>query len=121
METSLIKESPLPQAARDYPERAPARPLKSKEIDARPVSGETIRENIARSEEALRKVAEGINEFMRSENYSIQFIPHQDSGVVVVKVIDGEGNVVREIPPETMLALASQGEEGIGLLLNSEL
>lgn len=69
-------------------------------------------------EETIHELADRINEFMRSMNYSLQFVPDRESGMVIIKVLDGKGKVVRQIPPEELASISSMLGERIGMLLN---
>ena len=72
------------------------------------------------NEESLRAIAERINQSLKSMGYSLQFIPNKESGTVVIKVLDGNGRVIRQIPPEAMAALFPEtGNKG--LILNKTL
>ncbi len=69
-------------------------------------------------EESVRELADRINEFMRSMNYSLQFVPDRESGMVIIKILDGKGKVVRQIPPEELASISSMLGDRIGVLLN---
>lgn len=69
-------------------------------------------------EEAIGELADRINEFMRSMNYSLQFVPDRESGMVVIKVLDSKGKVLRQIPPAEMASIASMLDSKIGMILN---
>jgi len=72
------------------------------------------------NEESLQAIAERINQSLKSMGYSLQFIPNKESGVVVIKVLDEKGKVIRQIPPEAMIGLFSEiGDKG--LILNKML
>ena len=72
------------------------------------------------NEESLRAVAERINQSLKSMGYSLQFVPNKESGIVVIKVLDGNGRVIRQIPPEAMAGLFPEtGNKG--LILNKTL
>lgn len=70
---------------------------------------------------SLERLTESLNQFMKEIAYNLQFIPDREAGVVVIKVIDGEGKVIRQIPPEAILSLSSNIGETIGVLVNSNL
>ncbi len=70
------------------------------------------------NEEATRALTEHINEFLQTMNYSLKFIPEKDGKEIVIKVLDGQGNLVRRIPPDAMTALSEHLSEDIGLIIN---
>ncbi|MDD5153563.1 MAG: flagellar protein FlaG [Desulfovibrionales bacterium] len=86
--------------------------------DAEPAQSELIRKVAKGNEEAIRKVAENINRFMEDMDFSLRFIPDKEAGIVIVKVLDSEGNTIRTIPPEEMAALSSRIGSSIGVLVN---
>jgi len=88
---------------------------------AGPGPAEFLKKVASGNEEAIRKLAESINEFMKAISYSLQFIPDKEAGMVIIKVLDSEGNVVRRIPPEEMAGLYSRIGSSIGLLVNEKL
>ena len=68
----------------------------------------------------LEAVAEGINNFLKKMKYSLQFVVDRKNGQVTVKVLDEEGNLVRQIPPQAMASLPREGGM-TGMILNETL
>ena len=97
-------------------EQTPARPEPKK--DAEPAQPEFVRKVANGNEEAIRKVAENINRFMEDMDFSLRFIPDKEAGIVIIKVLDSDGNTIRTIPPEEMAALSSRIGSSIGMLVN---
>lgn len=119
MDTPVIKETlvrPIPQ---DLSPKVSKKSVEEKEPDL--AAALSIKEITMEQEEAARKIAESLTEFVKSIGYSLQFIPDREAGLVVIKVLDGEGNLVRQIPPEAIRFLSSKIGESIGILLNSKL
>jgi flagellar protein FlaG len=55
----------------------------------------------------LEKVTAALNKFMQSRQRSLQFSQDEESGRIVVKVINKETNeVVRQFPPDELLSLS---------------
>jgi flagellar protein FlaG len=98
---------------------SPKKPSKTEEIEGFPK--DSIDENIGKGKGEILKLAENLNQFIQRIGYNLQFIPDQKSGTVVIKVLDKEGNLIRQIPPEAFLALSSKIGEHIGILINSKL
>jgi uncharacterized FlaG/YvyC family protein len=73
------------------------------------------------TEEEVRALAEKMNKSLEDMRYSLRFVPDMDSGQVVIKVLDVEGKVIRQIPPELMVGLADKVGEGTGLVVNETL
>ncbi|WP_231367718.1 MULTISPECIES: flagellar protein FlaG [unclassified Thioalkalivibrio] len=64
----------------------------------------------------LEKVVESINEYLQSSKRSLEFSVDDVSGRTVITVMDGDReNVIRQIPPEAVLALVEQFQEEQGL------
>lgn len=96
--------------------QTPARPEPKK--DTEPAQSEFVRKVANGNEEAIRKVAENINRFMEDMDFSLRFIPDKEAGIVIIKVLDSDGNTVRTIPPEELAALSSRIGSSIGMLVN---
>ena len=77
--------------------------------------------SVQAKEEATKALAENLNTFMRNMRYSIQFITEKQNGQVIIKVLDGEGNLIRRIPPEAMTALSNRIGDSIGMVVNETL
>jgi flagellar protein FlaG len=86
--------------------------------DAEPAQLEFVSKVANGDEEAIRKVAENINRFMEDMDFSLRFIPDKEAGIVIIKVLDSNGNTIRTIPPEEMAALSSRIGSSIGMLVN---
>ncbi len=64
--------------------------------------------------EKLKKVVQKTNKLMTLSSYHLQFRIDEDSDRIQVKLIDDESNkVIREIPPDKMLALSAKIKEVI--------
>ncbi len=93
--------------------------VQRKEFEA--PENEPVEETSGRQSKNIEELTENLNRFMQSINYNLQFIPDRESGIVIIKVLDKEGNLIRQIPPEAFLALSSKIGEHIGVLINSKL
>lgn len=70
---------------------------------------------------AIKNLAEHINEFAKDNQFSLKFIPEKEAGVVIIKIFDSQGNLIRQIPPEEVLTLSTDSTdsgEKKGFLLN---
>ena len=64
-------------------------------------------------------VADIKNEMIR--NVGLQFVVHEDTGRVVITVIDeSTGQVIREIPPSEVLKLAASLDKTIGIIFDQK-
>jgi flagellar protein FlaG len=71
-------------------------------------------------QERLAGVVERLNERMRGMQRSLQFSVDDDSGRIVVKVIDRETDeVIRQIPSEEMLAVMKHINDIDGLIFDA--
>ncbi|MBK1647608.1 flagellar protein FlaG [Rhabdochromatium marinum] len=100
--------------------------------DAQPQSGlgldeeqTTATDPFAQDQRGLQQVQEVINEYLKSSNRSLEFSFDEPSGRTVIKVMDDENDeVIRQIPPETALALIARIRDGdsqaaTGLLIDN--
>ncbi|WP_323846722.1 flagellar protein FlaG [Microbulbifer magnicolonia] len=79
----------------------------------------TPSETRAASGEELVKAVQQVNEALR--NYGVQFETSEDSGRVIIRLVDREsGELIRQIPPEEALNAAQRLEEVRGRLLSLE-
>ncbi len=95
------------------------------QVSSQPVISETPQEEAAvpisrkLDPELLKKVTEDLNENFRIFNTTINFSIDETSGNTVIKIMDRETEkVVREIPPEQLLELASRLAEIIGRIVD---
>jgi uncharacterized FlaG/YvyC family protein len=58
---------------------------------------------------------------LKAMSFSLQFVPNREAGQVTIKVLDGEGRLIRQIPPGEIVSLSSNIGAGVGLLLNGKL
>jgi flagellar protein FlaG len=65
-----------------------------------------------------RKIAESINRFLEAMQVELKLIPDLETGKVIIKVINSQGEVVRQIPAEALVELSSRLGSKIGLLIN---
>jgi len=70
---------------------------------------------------AIRKLAEHINRFAKENQISLQFIPDKESGMVIIKVYDGQGKFIRQIPPEALMSISAKIGKKNGILFNVKL
>ena len=66
------------------------------------------------------KIAEAIQQFVRSMDVKLNFQIHEGTGDIMVRVIHEEtGEVIREIPPSQVLDLAARIDKMIGALFDA--
>jgi len=76
------------------------------------------RQNEAASPDNMKKLQEVLDEFQKKST-ALRFTIDKDNGRVVVKVVDqASGKVVRQIPPDEVLAMQDQMEKIRGLLFD---
>ncbi len=69
----------------------------------------------------LERLAESINDFVKSMNRDLTFSVHEASGHTVVKVLDGETKeVIKQIPSEEFLRMSEALADGSFALLDTE-
>jgi flagellar protein FlaG len=63
-----------------------------------------------------------LQENLKIDNFKLNFSIDRETRTVVVRVIDGEtGEVIREIPPSEILAIAEEMEKLKGILFNGNM
>jgi flagellar protein FlaG len=73
------------------------------------------------SADQLNSAVDSMNEFVVGLNSSLKFSVDDNTGQTVVKVIDDETNeVIKQIPSEEMLAIASAVDKLKGLLVQQK-
>lgn len=69
--------------------------------------------------EKMARIAEAMDNYVKSMDHDLDIRVHEKTGRFMVKVLSHEtGEVIREIPPEELLNLASRMEEMAGLLFS---
>ena len=95
------------KAAADKPQRVPPQ-------------GKPAADPAKANEEMTKRVAEAMDQYIRSIQSDLEIKIHQETGRIVVRVISHEtGEVIREIPSEEMLKLAEKMDEMTGGLLQT--
>lgn len=119
MEIPAIKETHVRPSTPDPSQRSLKKPALTKESEAASVN--SVKKITMEQEANIRQLAENLNQFMRSIDYHLQFIPDREAGIVIIKVLDGDGKLIRQIPPEAILSLSSGIGESMGVFINSKL
>ena len=122
MEILGIKENlqrePLPAAVSNPGDKAA--PAREGEKTGSPPP-EIPKVSVQNNEEAAKALTEHMNSFMRSMRYSLQFVVDRQNDQVIIKVLDGEGKLVRQIPPEALAELSQKSGDGTGMVVNQTL
>lgn len=66
----------------------------------------------------LATATERLNRAAKALASELRFVIHAATHQIMVRVIDGDGNVVREIPPERVLDAYARMMETLGLLVD---
>ena len=69
------------------------------------------------SKDTLSAAVEKLNDYVAKNKRNIHFSIDEDTSRTVVKLIDGEDNVLRQIPSEEVLHLIKSLEQNKGLIL----
>ena len=94
---------------------------KASQVDQEEAVADSLREISLRNEESVKVLAERLQSFLDSTSYSLQFVPDNKNGRVIIKVLDHAGEVIRQIPPEHMARLADELQSFTGLLVDEKL
>ena len=66
----------------------------------------------------VSEVVSSLNDYVQQVNRTLQFSVDETSGRTIIKVMDAETReVIRQIPPEEVVALARHLDEGAGALV----
>lgn len=69
----------------------------------------------------IRQIADKANDYMQKAGTRLEFVVSEETGRVVISVIESETNkLVRKIPPDSMNRLADQMMEMRGLLFEAQ-
>jgi len=92
----------------------------SREEEKRPERVEPVPPGtgVTPSREQVIKAVDKINKFTMISNSHLQFSIHYETKKLVVKVVDEEGEVIRQIPPEEMLEMLARMEDSLGAILD---
>ena len=72
-------------------------------------------------QENLEEMVSGLNELVHELHRELQFSLDDESGEVVIKVIDRETDtVVRQLPPEEVLKLRKRLQEAAGVIFHGQ-
>lgn len=84
-------------------------------------SSAQIREIERSTRDKIERVAQAMDEYVKSNARGLSIQVNQGTGDVIVRVISKEdGRTIREIPAEEILNLAAKMEEMMGLLFNEK-
>lgn len=79
---------------------------------------EQIGSGIKAAPSDVMKAVEKLNEYTQLSNSYLQFQIHDETKKLMVKVIDANGEVIREIPPEKTLEMLARLEESCGAIID---
>ncbi|WP_169308229.1 flagellar protein FlaG [Ferrimonas aestuarii] len=86
--------------------------------DAVTATQEAQKQDDVELQERVEKATQGLNEFFSSIQKNIQFSIDEDTDRSVVKVLEASsGEVIRQIPAESVLELAAKMSKASGLLV----
>lgn len=72
-------------------------------------------------ESRVREAVGNLNDFVQKLSRTLQFSVDEESGRTIIKVVDSETKqVIRQIPPEEVLALAKNLNNGEGVILRDQ-
>ena len=104
-------QTPEPQTGCGRPAPVEARPQESQPQEKGPRYVDRV---------SAEKIAEAIQHFVSTMDVKLNFEVHDDTGTVMVRVINQEsGEVIREIPPSQVLDLAAKIDKMVGALFDT--
>lgn len=66
--------------------------------------------------EILSKVIDSVQRFVKDTKTSLEFVSDQELKLIITKVLDSEGEEIRQIPPEEMVKIMKTLRKGTGLV-----
>jgi flagellar protein FlaG len=89
-----------------------------------PGSGNAVPENTAKAqprEADVRQAVQNLTEYVQNLRRDLKFSVDRESGRTIIKVTDSEtGKVIRQIPPDEVLAIAQHVTDFSGMLLKDK-
>lgn len=71
--------------------------------------------------DAVQEIVDGLNQALKAADKRLQFLVHEMTGRIYVKVIDKQTDeVIKEIPPEKILDLVGRIQELVGILVDEK-
>lgn len=121
MSTDMLKvigAADLPRVSQSAPV-AKVKPLSSgtqgNEVAAQ---GDALPHDASKQTTKVEQAVNQVNEYVQKLSRDLQFTVDEDSGRTVIKVLDSETKeIIRQIPPEELLRIATYLTDGGGLLL----
>lgn len=117
---SSIEARPVPLREEGKAQVAPATGQEPATSDVEETQWVRPMERGADLEAFTEHLAQAVNEALRSMKYSLQFVVEAKDEDVTVRVLDSEGEVVREIPPEEIRNLQRRLLEMVGVLFDQK-
>lgn len=102
-----------------------AQPVAQEHIRPLDAQGEGWGESMAPGQftkDDVEKSVEDMNKALSILNRSLKFTVHEDTGKLMVRVIDNEsGRVIKEIPPQILLDIEARIEKFLGILFDKKI
>ena len=81
-------------------------------------NGDLLPHDESKQTTKVEQAVNQVNEYVQKLSRDLEFTVDEDSGRTVIKVLDSETKeIIRQIPPEEMLRIATYLTDGGGLLL----
>lgn len=120
---SLLNKAPQTGPARqDAPQQASNTAQAAKVVELRPATEDRQPAELAPTQMAeLKEAVESLNQSLQNIRRELRFSVDDDTGRMIVKVINADTDeVVRQIPSEQLLNAVRHLEQHAGLLLDTE-
>lgn len=102
-----------------------AQPVAQEHIRPLDAQGEGWGESMAPgrfTKDDVEKSVEDMNKALSILNRSLKFTVHEDTGKLMVRVIDNEsGRIIKEIPPQILLDIEARIEKFLGILFDKKI
>jgi flagellar protein FlaG len=89
--------------------------------DQLPLKGQTENESADGGNELLRQLVEKLNREYKTRNVALDFFIDEETDTMVIKVVDQDTDeVIRQVPPDEVLAIKRNIRSMIGTLFDSQ-
>jgi len=117
---SSLESSRQAQTAKEKQEKLSVTQVKAVKEQAPVEKSAQNQEPAQLSKEEVQAAVSKLKEYVETYKRNIQFSVDDDTGRTIVKLLDSENKVLRQIPSEELLDLVKSIEQNKGLLLVDE-
>ena len=121
VKNNVNNQSPTPKKVEKETKAPKLEPVKAEKPETAKYSNEVKDDKEQRplNREDMEVIEETLNPFMQTINSNLKFNVHEDTGILMMKVVDRrDGTVIKEIPSQDMLDLIARIRDSVGAFLD---